>query len=277
MIKSTNKDIEKNRLDSILVKLGYFKTRQKAKYAIDNKNIYVNDILVEKSSKIISSEDKIEIRGEILSFVSKGGLKLEKAINEFKINLNNKICIDIGASTGGFTDCMLQNKAIKVYAIDVGHDQLDSSLLNNKKVVNMEGTNIKEIDKDKFENIDFISADVSFISITQVLPKIYSLLKIKGKSVILVKPQFEVGKSNLSKLGVVRDIKLHKKTIQNILILSNNMGFKIIDMTYSPIKGPAGNIEYLIYLEKNQDKTIDNFEIKDKIEKITTEAFKKLK
>ena len=267
----------KERLDSILVTKGYFKSRAKAKYAIDSGNIYVNNIQITKSSKLISEEDNIEVRGETLKYVSRGGLKLEKAVNVFEINLNNKICMDIGASTGGFTDVMLQNGAKKVYSVDVGHDQLDEKLMNNEKVINLEGTNIKDIDVKDFNTIDFISTDVSFISILQVIPKIYELLKIKGNAVILIKPQFEVGKQNLNKNGVVKDIKIHKKILESIIEQINNIGFEILNLDYSPIKGPAGNIEYLLYIEKNENNLLDSFELKNKINQITEEAFKILK
>lgn len=267
----------KERLDSILVTKGYFKSRAKAKYAIDSGNIYVNNIQITKSSKLISEEDNIEVRGETLKYVSRGGLKLEKAVNVFEINLNDKICMDIGASTGGFTDVMLQNGAKKVYSVDVGHDQLDEKLMNNEKVINLEGTNIKDIDVKDFNTIDFISTDVSFISILQVIPKIYELLKIKGNAVILIKPQFEVGKQNLNKNGVVKDIKIHKKILESIIEQINNIGFEILNLDYSPIKGPAGNIEYLLYIEKNENNLLDSFELKNKINKITEEAFKRLK
>ena len=267
----------KERLDSILVTKGYFKSRAKAKYAIDSGNIYVNNIQITKSSKLISEEDKIEVRGETLKYVSRGGLKLEKALNVFEINLSNKICMDIGASTGGFTDVMLQTGAKKVYSVDVGHDQLDEKIKNNKNVVNLEGINIKDIDAKDFNAIDFISTDVSFISILQVIPKIYELLKIKGNAVILIKPQFEVGKQNLNKNGVVKDIKIHKKILESIIEQINKEGFEILNLDYSPIKGPAGNIEYLLYIEKNENNLLDSFKLKNEISKITEEAFKKLK
>lgn len=267
----------KERLDNFLVKNKLFVSRQKAKYAIDNGNIYVNGIQEKKSSKTVSNEDKIEVKGETLPFVSRGGLKLDKAINKFNVTIADKVCMDIGASTGGFTDCMVQNKAKKVYAIDVGTDQLDEKLKNNEKVINMEQTNIKNLDSNSIEQIDFIGTDVSFISITQVLPKIYELLKIKGKAVILIKPQFEAGPKNINKNGVVKDIKIHKKIILNIILLSNKLGFNIIDLDYSPIKGPAGNIEYLLYVEKNENNLLDLYSINKKIDNITLEAFKNLK
>lgn len=267
----------KDRIDNLLVKRNFFASRQKAKFAIENKTVYVDNILIEKPGKLVGIEDKIEIRGDVLPFVSRGGLKLEKAIREFKINLHEKICMDIGASTGGFTDCMLQNKAKKVYAIDVGHDQLSDKLINNSKVINMEGTNIKELEAKNFEGIDFIGTDVSFISIVHVLPKIYELLKIKGKAVVLIKPQFEAGKTNINKNGVVKDIKVHKKIVNNVIGLANKIGFKILELTYSPIKGPAGNIEYLMYIEKNEDNFLNTYEMKNTIDNMVEKAFKALK
>ena len=172
---------------------------------------------------------------------------------------------------------MLQNGAQKVYAIDVGHSQLAEELLNNEKVVNLEGTNIKELDTNGIEKLDFISSDVSFISEIHVLPKIYELLKIKGKAVVLIKPQFEAGSQHLNKNGVVKNIKIHQKVIQNIVMFANKLGFRIIDVTYSPIKGPAGNIEYLLYVEKNENNLLDLYKMKNNALEITAEAFKELK
>lgn len=268
---------EKTRLDISLINRGYFKTRQKAQYEINNGNIFVNGKKETKSSKLISDEDKIEIKGPTLKYVSRGGLKLEKAISFFGIILKDKICADIGASTGGFTDCMLKNGAQKVYAIDVGHSQLSEKLTEDERVINLEGTNIRDMDTSGLEKMDFISSDVSFISETHVLPKIYELLKIKGRAVILIKPQFEAGNKNLNKNGVVKNIKVHQKVIQNIVMFANKLGFRIIDLTYSPIKGPAGNIEYLLYIEKNENNLLDMYKMKDNAIEITTEAFKRLK
>ena len=222
---------KKERIDVELVRRGVYKTRQKAKFAIEEGIIFVNQRKIEKVSSLVLPTDKIEIKGNVIPYVSRGGLKLEKAIKTFRINLNNKICMDIGASTGGFTDCMLQNGAKKVYAIDVGHSQLAEQLLNNEKVVNLEGTNIKELDTNSIEKLDFISSDVSFISEIHVLPKIYKLLKIKGKAVVLIKPQFEAGSQHLNKNGVVKNIKIHQKVIQNIVMFANKLGFRIIDVT----------------------------------------------
>ena len=258
---------EKDRIDVVLVKKHYFQTRQKAKYEIEQGNVYVNGKQITKTSKIINYQDNIEIKGQTL----------KKSISLFEISLKDKICADIGASTGGFTDCMLQNGAQKVYAIDVGHSQLAEQLLNNEKVVNLEGTNIKELDTNSIEKLDFISSDLSFISEIHVLPKIYKLLKIKGKAVVLIKPQFEAGSQHLNKNGVVKNIKIHQKEIQNIEMFANKLGFRIIDVTYSPIKGPAGNIEYLLYVEKNENNLLDLYKMKNNALEITTEAFKKLK
>ena len=268
---------EKERIDIALVKRKMFSSRQKAKYAIDNGNIYINGKQEKKSSKLVSEEDIIEVKGELLKYVSRGGLKLEKAINKFGISVCNKICMDIGASTGGFTDCMLQNKAQKVYAIDVGTDQLDEKIKSNKKVISMEKTNIKDLDINKIDTIDFIGADVSFVSITHILPKIYEILKIKGQAVILIKPQFEAGIKNINKNGVVTDIKIHKKILQNIILISNKIGFEILDIDYSPIKGSAGNIEYLLYIEKNENNILNVYEINEKINLVTSNALKELK
>lgn len=265
-----------DRIDCLLVTKGYFETRQKAKYAIEDKCVYVNNILVEKSSKVFEDDCKIEIKGESLPFVSRGGLKLDKAIKEFNIILEDKTCMDIGASTGGFTDCMLQNRAKKVYAIDVGHGQLDESLKNDNRVINMEGTNIKEVDIENYEKVDFVSIDVSFISLTNVLDKAYGMLKENGEILVLIKPQFEAGKEYLNKNGVVRDRKIHAKVIEKIALYGNSLGFNIIGINYSPIKGPAGNIEYLMYMKKDTNK-LDLFNIREIIKIAVENAHKELR
>lgn len=266
-----------NRIDNLLVLKGYFETRQKAKYAIENKCVYVNDVLVEKCSKVFEDTCKIKVKGEVLPFVSRGGLKLDKAIKSFNISLKDKVCMDIGASTGGFTDCMLQNGAKKVFAVDVGHGQLDKNLITDKRVINLEGTNIKEIDVENFEKVDFISIDVSFISLTNVLDTAYKLLKDNGEIVVLIKPQFEAGKEFVNKNGVVKDKKVHSKVIEKIVLYSNSLGFKINEMDYSPIKGPAGNIEYLMHLSLNTTSLkIDYFGIRDEIKDLIDKAHKNL-
>lgn len=266
----------KDRIDNILVEKGYFPTRQKAKYAIEGKCVYVNDILIEKSSKVFEDNCKIEIQGETLPFVSRGGLKLDKAIREFKISLQNKVCMDIGASTGGFTDCMIQNGASIVYAIDVGHNQLAKELVNDKRVVNLEGINIKEVNVEEFQKVDFISTDVSFISLTNVLDKAYKLLKDNGEMVILIKPQFEAGKEYINKNGVVKDKKVHLRVVEKVLLFANSLGFKIEQIDYSPIKGPAGNIEYIVYMKK-EDEKLDLFSLRENIKIVVEKAHKELK
>lgn len=266
----------KDRIDNILVKLEYFPTRQKAKYAIENNCVYVEDKLIVKPSKVIDEESKIEIKGETLKFVSRGGLKLDKAIDVFEINLQQRICIDIGASTGGFTDCMLQNGAKKVYAIDVGHDQLNEKLKQDNRVINLEGINIKEVQIDKFEKVDFIGTDVSFISLTAVLDKAYELLKQKGEMVVLIKPQFEAGKEYINKNGVVKDKKVHLKVIEKIMLFASSLQFEILGLEYSPIKGPAGNIEYLLYLRKTASN-LELFSARNTIKQIVEKAHNELK
>lgn len=266
----------KERIDNILVKKGYFSTRQKAQYAIENECIYVENKLITKPGKLIEENSSIDIKGETLPFVSRGGLKLEKAINVFKINLQEKVCIDIGASTGGFTDCMLQNGASKVLAIDVGHNQLAEALKKDLRVINIEGTNIKDIDISKFEKVDFIATDVSFISLTHVLDKAHELLKDNGEMIALIKPQFEAGEEFINKNGVVKDKKIHLKVIEKIMLYANSLKFEIANIDYSPIKGPAGNIEYLLWLKNNKS----NFELlyqREKIKQVVEKAHKELK
>lgn len=268
----------KERIDILLMNRGYFETRQKAKYAIENKCVYVENKLVDKVSKSFEENCEIEIKGEILPFVSRGGLKLDKAVKTFKIDLDKKVCMDIGASTGGFTDCMLQNGAIKVYAVDVGHNQLDEKLLKDSRVVNLEGTNIKNVDANEFEKLDFISIDVSFISLTSVLEKAFELLKDYGEMVVLIKPQFEAGQEFVNKNGVVKDKKTHQRVIEKVLLYSNSLGFKINKIDYSPIKGPAGNIEYLAYLEKQTEaQNMDLFNIREEIKNVVEKSHKELK
>lgn len=264
------------RIDSLLVEKGYFPTRQKAQYAIKQKCIFVEEQLIDKPSKMVEEESKIEIRGEVLQFVSRGGLKLQKAIEVFQIDLQDKIAMDIGASTGGFTDCMLQNGVKKVYAIDVGHEQLIDSLRKDDRVINLEGTNIKEVSEEKLEKVDFISIDVSFISLTQVLKKAYQFLKQDGDMVTLIKPQFEAGPETLNKNGVVKDKKIHAKVIEKIMLYAGSLGFMVQNLEYSPIKGGNGNIEYLLYLKKQQNH-FDVFEKRESIKQVVEIAHKELK
>ena len=268
----------KERIDILLVKKGYFETRQKAKYAVENSCVYVENKLVDKVSKSFEENCNIEIKGEVLPFVSRGGLKLDKAINIWEINLKEKTCMDIGASTGGFTDCMLKNGASKVYAVDGGHNQLDEKLIRDERVVNLEGTNIKDIDVNSFEKLDFISVDVSFISLTSVLEKAYELLQTTGEIVTLIKPQFEAGKEYINKNGVVKDKKVHQRVIEKILLFANSIGFTVSNIDYSPVKGPAGNIEYLMYMKKETEaKKADLFKAREQIKSIVEKSHKELK
>lgn len=263
------------RIDCLLVEKKHFSTRQKAQYAIKQKCISVEGELVDKPSKMVEEGSKIEIKGEVLPFVSRGGLKLQKAIEVFGISLQGKIAMDIGASTGGFTDCMLQHGVRKVYAIDVGHGQLVDSLKEDKRVVNLEGTNIKEV-SEEWEKVDFISIDVSFISLTHVLEKAYQLLKENGEMVVLIKPQFEAGPEALNKNGIVKDKKTHAKVIEKIMLYASSLGFTVQSLEYSPIKGGNGNIEYLLYVQKTKNE-FDLFAKREKTKQIVEMAHKELR
>ena len=255
--------IKKIRLDVYLVNNGYFETREKARIAIMEGNIFVNNQKEDKPGTMIKEDAKVEFRGEKLKYVSRGGYKLEKAINVFNINVKDKICVDIGASTGGFTDVMLQNGAKKVFAIDCGTNQLDYKLRTDKRVVSMENTNARYLTKNDIqdETIGFISVDVSFISLTKIIPVIKELLIENGESVLLIKPQFEAGKALVLKGGVVKDKNTHINVIKSIIDFCENSDFKILGLDYSPIKGPAGNIEYLLYVTNNINNDIPSLKI----------------
>ena len=241
------------RLDVQLVELKIAASRERAKEMIKSGFVKVNGITVIKPSIDVSSDESIEFCGEKLRYVGRGGLKLENAIEKFNIELNDKICIDIGASTGGFTDCMLENGAKKVFAVDVGHDQLAEKLCNDSRVVNVEGTDIRNLNVDFFgDYVDFISIDVSFISLTKVLPKAFELLKNCGEVSALIKPQFEAGKSGIGKKGIVKDKKVHMRVLNEICDFCRNIGFFPINLICSGIKGGSGNIEYMIHLKKNE-------------------------
>ncbi len=242
---------DKNRLDSVVMEHGFAESREKAKALIMAGQIFVNDQKALKAGTMVSKDDKIEFRGKSLPYVSRGGLKLKKAITEFNINLNEKTCMDVGASTGGFTDCMLQNGAKKVYSIDVGYGQLAWKLRCDDRVNNLERTNFRYLKFDKVgELIDFASVDVSFISLEHIFPNLNIYTKTGGKCVALIKPQFEAGRENVGKKGVVKDPKVHVDVINKVLNLAYENGFSIKGLTFSPIKGPEGNIEYLLFLEK---------------------------
>ena len=257
---------EKIRLDVLLTELGLAQSRERAKALIMAGQVYIDNQKCDKAGMLVASDGaKPEIRGETLKYVSRGGLKLEKAMREFPINLEGKTAMDIGASTGGFTDCMLQNGVKKVYAVDVGYGQFAWKLRNDSRVVNMERTNIRYVTPEQIgEKLDFISIDVSFISLCLVLPVARELLSDKGEIVALIKPQFEAGRSQVGKKGVVRDIGVHLEVIKKILDFSESIGLYPAGLSYSPVKGPEGNIEYLVYLKKEPtDITIGEDEIKN--------------
>ena len=240
----------KKRLDVAVTELGLAESRQKAQAVIMAGQVYVNGQKVDKAGAPVSPEDKIEVRGKTLRYVSRGGLKLEKAMACWPISLEKAVCADIGASTGGFTDCMLQNGAAKVYAVDVGYNQLDWRLRTHPQVVCMERTNARYLTAEQIpEPLDFFSVDVSFISLNLILPALRPLMREDGQAVCLVKPQFEAGKEKVGKKGVVRDPLVHLEVLENFLGHAANAGFCVKDITFSPIKGPEGNIEYLGYLE----------------------------
>ena len=248
---------EKNRLDIVLYERGFVDSREKAKKLIKNGSIMVNGKVVQKAGLNVSDSDVIELCGELMPYVSRGGYKLEKAIKEFGLKLDNTVCMDIGASTGGFTDCMLQNGAGYVYAVDVGTGQLSHKLLNDIRVNNMEQTNFRYLKKENLEHdIGFASVDVSFISLTHILPNMYSILADGAKAVCLIKPQFEAGKENIGKNGIVKDISIHISVVEGIYDLAVSEGFCVLNLDFSPIKGPKGNIEYLIYLEKSEKESL---------------------
>lgn len=245
----------KERLDVLLVRQGLAESREKAKAIIMSGCVYVNDQKEDKAGSMFDeSKVQLEVRGNTLRYVSRGGLKLEKAMNHFDISLENKICMDIGASTGGFTDCMLQNGAVKVYSVDVGHGQLAWKLRNDERVVCMEKTNFRYMVRDDIQDdLDFASVDVSFISLTKILGPAYRLLKPQAQMVCLIKPQFEAGKEKVGKKGVVREPAVHKEVIESVMDYAVSIGFEIKNLEFSPIRGPEGNIEYLLHIYKKAD------------------------
>lgn len=250
----------KERLDVLLVNRGLAPSREKAKTMIMEGNVFVNNNREDKAGSTFPDDCNIEIHGKTLQYVSRGGLKLEKAMKHFGIDLQGKICMDIGASTGGFTDCMLQNNASKVYAVDVGYGQFAWKLRQDERVVCMEKTNIRYVTPDDIDDkLDFASVDVSFISLTKVLGPARELLNDNGQMVCLIKPQFEAGKDKVGKKGVVRDRKVHLEVCEKIIDFALSNGFSVLNLEYSPIKGPEGNIEYLVYLEKTNNPQKDEF------------------
>ena len=246
----------KERLDVLLVEQGFAASREKAKAIIMSGNVFVNGQREDKAGTTFDpAKSTIEVKGHTLKYVSRGGLKLEKAMAQFTITFEGKVCMDIGASTGGFTDCMLQNGARKVYSVDVGHGQLAWSLRNDERVVCMEKTNFRYLTREDIQDdLDFASVDVSFISLSKILLPARKILKDHGQMVCLIKPQFEAGKEKVGKKGVVREQSVHQEVIEKIYTLADILGFQVLGLEYSPIKGPEGNIEYLIYIEKNPEK-----------------------
>lgn len=242
--------MSKMRLDVLLAQMGNFDSREKARAVIMSGLVYVDGQKADKAGLLVSADANIEVRGGGISYVSRGGLKLEKALDEFGISLDGCVAMDVGASTGGFTDCMLQRGAKKVYAVDVGYGQLAWQLRIDERVVVMERTNIRYIDKSGIELIDFASIDVSFISLRLVLPIVWDMIAPGGSVICLVKPQFEAGREKVGKKGVVRDKKVHLEVLESIVRFAESSGYPTIALTFSPIKGPEGNIEYLLMLQK---------------------------
>lgn len=249
---------KKERLDLLLVEKGIITSRERAKACIMEGRVYVNDQKVDKAGEKVSVNANIEYRGETLKYVSRGGLKLEKAMKSYNISLDDKVCMDIGASTGGFTDCMLQNGAKKVFSVDVGYGQFAWKLRTDDRVVCMERTNIRYVTlEDIGEPLDFASIDVSFISLKKIMPATLNLLKENGEVVALIKPQFEAGREKVGKKGVVREISTHKEVVHGIVDFLIEQNLNVIGVGYSPIKGPEGNIEYLVYFTKDINRASD--------------------
>lgn len=254
----------KERLDVLLVKRSLAASREKAKAIIMSGNVYVEGQKEDKAGTMFPDTAQIEVRGNTLPYVSRGGLKLEKAMTHFGVTLEGKVCMDVGASTGGFTDCMLQNGAVKVYAIDVGHGQLDWKLRNDPRVVCMEKTNIRYVVREDIqEPAEFSSIDVSFISLTKVLGPVRELLTEDGEVVCLIKPQFEAGREKVGKKGVVRDPAVHQEVIEKVISYSEELGFGICHLEFSPIKGPEGNIEYLLHIRKNDAECENQVDVQE--------------
>lgn len=267
----------KERLDVLLVKRNLAGSREKAKAIIMSGIVYVDGQKEDKAGTTFPEDVQIEVRGHTLPYVSRGGLKLEKALKCFNVSVEGKVCTDVGSSTGGFTDCMLQNGAVKVYAIDVGRGQLDWKLRQDERVVCMEKTNIRYVKpEDLGEPIDFSSIDVSFISLSKVLGPIRDYLTDNGQITALIKPQFEAGREKVGKKGVVRDKSTHIEVIDNVIAYALSIGFRVLDLTFSPIKGPEGNIEYLVHLEKCQPQEAA-VEEKIDVKTVVSEAFEALR
>lgn len=244
---------EKVRLDTLLVEQGFETSRERAKATIMSGIVFVNNQKADKAGELYTREDKIEVRGKTLQYVSRGGLKLEKALSWFEVDPTGMHCVDIGASTGGFTDVLLKNGADKVYSVDVGYGQLAWSLRNDPRVVCMERTNFRHVTHEQIpEELDLAVCDVSFISLKLILPAVAGLLKEEGQMLTLIKPQFEAGREKVGKKGVVREKSTHIEVIENVMGYARDNGFGVLGVTFSPIRGPEGNIEFLARLARNQ-------------------------
>lgn len=266
----------KERLDVLLVDRGLAASREKAKAVIMAGQVYVKGQKEDKAGTMFDSQVEIEVRGATLKYVSRGGLKLEKAMQQFGVTLEGKVCMDVGASTGGFTDCMLQNGAVKVYSVDVGHGQLDWKLRNDERVVCMEKTNIRYVTpEDIGEAPSFVSIDVSFISLTKVLGPVRELMTEDGEIVCLIKPQFEAGREKVGKKGVVRDPKVHEEVIGKVVDFAHELQFETKALEFSPIKGPEGNIEYLLWLKKLTGET-ENTDVPFSVKQVVDAAHQAL-
>ena len=266
--------VEKERLDVLLVQQGLANSRELAKAYIMAGNVYVDGQKEDKAGTKVAVTAKLEVKGNQMKYVSRGGYKLEKAMDVFGIRLNGKICLDIGASTGGFTDCMLQNGASKVYAIDVGYGQFAWKLRNDERVVCLEKTNVRYVTHEQVpDEGDFASIDVSFISVTKVLPAVVGVLGEKGQLVCLIKPQFEAGREKVGKKGVVRDSSVHREVIEMIVEYVRTQSLGILGLDFSPIKGPEGNIEYLIYLDKSRSGMHED-EVQARVDTVVAQSHK---
>lgn len=266
--------VEKERLDVLLVQQGLANSRELAKAYIMAGNVYVDGQKEDKAGTKVAVTAKLEVKGNQMKYVSRGGYKLEKAMDVFSIRLDGKICLDIGASTGGFTDCMLQNGASKVYAIDVGYGQFAWKLRNDERVVCLEKTNVRYVTHEQVpDEGDFASIDVSFISLTKVLPAVLGVLGEKGQLVCLIKPQFEAGREKVGKKGVVRDSSVHREVIEMIVEYVRTQSLGILGLDFSPIKGPEGNIEYLIYLDKSRSGMHED-EVQARVDTVVAQSHK---
>lgn len=268
----------KERLDVLLVKRGLAESREKAKAVIMAGEVFVDNQREDKAGQTFSETVSIEVRGKKMKYVSRGGYKLERAMETFPIDLQEKVCMDVGSSTGGFTDCMLQNGAKFVYAIDVGTNQLAWKLRQDERVKSMEKTNIRYVEPEHIgEPVDFVSIDVAFISLTKVLTPVKALMKEDGQMVCLIKPQFEAGREKVGKKGVVRDKKVHEEVIEMVMNYALSLGFHILGLDHSPIRGPEGNIEYLLYMEKAENTpSIVSEEEKNEITELVNRAHETL-